>query len=116
MSERRRAPRRPALFVGPSFSAGIKVLAAATVLALLGNGALRTTTAAQAVGGVRRFEWPATGLVLERPSKSAAFLDVVGRRSAFFGYEHGGLEAWVAAGLPTESNESAEPAVGSAGR
>jgi glycogen debranching enzyme len=37
----------------------------------------------------------ATGLVLERPSRAGAFVDVVGRRAAFVGYEHRGLEAWV---------------------
>jgi glycogen debranching enzyme len=35
------------------------------------------------------------GLMLERPTRSGAFLDVVGRRAAFVGYEHRGLEAWV---------------------
>ena len=38
---------------------------------------------------------PSTGLVLERPSRAGAFLDIVGRRAAFVGYEHHGLEAWV---------------------
>jgi glycogen debranching enzyme len=55
----------------------------------------RNTAAAQAPTGIPRFAWPSTGLSLERPSRNGAFLDVVGRRSAFFGYEHRGLEAWV---------------------
>jgi glycogen debranching enzyme len=55
----------------------------------------RPTASAQAAIGIPRFQWPSTGLSLERPSRSGAFLDVVGRRSAFFGYEHRGLEAWV---------------------
>ena len=36
-----------------------------------------------------------SGLRLERPTRHGAFLDVVGRRSAFVGYEHRGLEAWI---------------------
>jgi hypothetical protein len=45
--------------------------------------------------GIARFELPSSGLTLRRASKAGAFLDVVGRRSAFLGYEHRGLEAWV---------------------
>ena len=45
--------------------------------------------------GIARFELPSSGLTLGRASKAGAFLDVVGRRSAFLGYEHRGLEAWV---------------------
>jgi glycogen debranching enzyme len=44
---------------------------------------------------VSRDGLPASGLSLERPTRAGAFLDVVGRRSAFVGYEHRGLEAWV---------------------
>jgi glycogen debranching enzyme len=35
-----------------------------------------------------------SGLVLRRPAQAGAFFDVVGRRSAAFGYEGRGLEAW----------------------
>ncbi len=45
--------------------------------------------------GIPRFELPASGLRLERPTRQGAFVDIVGRRSAFVGYEHRGLEAWV---------------------
>ena len=45
--------------------------------------------------GIARFELPSSGLTLGRVSKAGAFLDVVGRRSAFLGYEHRGFEAWV---------------------
>src|SRR5947209_2402456 len=42
-----------------------------------------------------RFPMPKSGLELERPVRPGAFFDVVGRRSALFGYETRGLEAWV---------------------
>jgi glycogen debranching enzyme len=42
-----------------------------------------------------RFERPSTGLEISRPTQPGAFISVAGRRSAFFGYEHQGLEAWV---------------------
>ncbi len=45
--------------------------------------------------GVPRFPLPSTGLVLERPARAGRFFDVVGRRSAAFGYENRPLEAWV---------------------
>src|SRR5262245_38635169 len=44
---------------------------------------------------VPRFERPGSGLELGRPTRPGAFFDVVGRRSAAFGYENHGLEAWV---------------------
>src|SRR6266849_6841698 len=44
---------------------------------------------------VPRFPMPKSGLELERPVRPGAFFDVVGRRSALFGYETRGLEAWV---------------------
>ena len=34
-------------------------------------------------------------LELTRPTHAGAFISVAGRQSAFFGYENGGLEAWV---------------------
>src|SRR5688500_4218716 len=37
---------------------------------------------------------PGSGLELRRPTRFGTFLDVVGRRSALFGYENRGLEAW----------------------
>ena len=36
-----------------------------------------------------------SGLELDRPTHSGAFFDVVGRRSAIFGYENRSFEAWV---------------------
>lgn len=38
---------------------------------------------------------PKSRLELGRRTQSGSFFDVVGRRSAIFGYEHRGLEAWV---------------------
>ena len=43
---------------------------------------------------VPRFPLPPSGLELERPARPGAFFDVVGRRSALFGYEDRGVEAW----------------------
>ncbi|HEV2860637.1 MAG TPA: GH116 family glycosyl hydrolase [Pyrinomonadaceae bacterium] len=42
-----------------------------------------------------KFTLKASGLQLERRSQAGSFFDVVGRRSAVFGYEHRGMEAWV---------------------
>src|SRR6188474_3862239 len=44
---------------------------------------------------VPRFPFAASGLELARPTRPGAFFDVVGRRSAVFGYENRALEAWV---------------------
>jgi glycogen debranching enzyme len=44
---------------------------------------------------VKRFTLGKSGLELVRPPQRGRFLDVVGRRSALFGYETGPLEAWV---------------------
>ena len=45
--------------------------------------------------GIPRFELPRSGLELTRPTRYGAFFDVVGRRSAVFGYENRPFEAWV---------------------
>ena len=47
-----------------------------------------------APGLVPKFPFPQSGLRLERRTRPGAFLDVLGRRSAVFGYEHRQLEAW----------------------
>jgi glycogen debranching enzyme len=39
-------------------------------------------------------ERDATGLVLDRPAQKGTFLNVVGRRSGFFGYENETFEVW----------------------
>src|SRR5258706_4833379 len=71
---------------------GIRVFRRAFVLLAL----LMAPPAAHGEGvGMSRFPLPATGLVLDRPIRSGPFFDVVGRRSAAFGYEGHGLEAWV---------------------
>jgi len=44
---------------------------------------------------VPRFDFPKSGLELTRHTESGKFFDVVGRRSAVFGYENRALEAWV---------------------
>lgn len=50
--------------------------------------------AASANGLMPKFELKTSGLRLERRTRPGAFLDVLGRRSAVFGYEHRQLEAW----------------------
>ena len=51
-------------------------------------------TQARADSLVPKFELKQSGLRLERRTRPGAFLDVLGRRSAVFGYEHRPLEAW----------------------
>ena len=70
---------------------GIRVLRRGFVLLAL----LLAPPAAHGEAGIARFPLPATGLALDRPIRSGRFFDVVGRRSAVFGYEGHGLEAWV---------------------
>src|SRR4051812_49229452 len=43
---------------------------------------------------VPKFPFPTSGLRLERRTRPGAFLDVLGRKSAVFGYEQRQLEAW----------------------
>ncbi|HEY8150230.1 MAG TPA: GH116 family glycosyl hydrolase [Vicinamibacteria bacterium] len=50
---------------------------------------------AAAANAVPRFDLPKSGLELARHTESGKFFDVVGRRSAVFGYENRPLEAWV---------------------
>ena len=52
----------------------------------------QTPTPADAL--VPKFELKGSGLRLERRTRPGAFLDVLGRKSAVFGYEHRQLEAW----------------------
>jgi glycogen debranching enzyme len=58
-------------------------------------GVTPAQTGAVALADIPRFDIPSSGLRLERPTRTGAFVDVVGRRAAFVGYEHRGLEAWV---------------------
>jgi glycogen debranching enzyme len=48
-----------------------------------------------ATTAVERFATRSGGLELHRPTRSGAFFDVAGRRSAIFGYENREWEAWV---------------------
>jgi glycogen debranching enzyme len=72
---------------------GVCLAAAAAVLpsAAPAYGA-EGPTAARAIP---RFELPQSGLVLSRHTEVGAFFDVIGRRSALFGYENRAFEAWV---------------------
>jgi glycogen debranching enzyme len=69
-----------------------------SAVVLLGAVLLATASMSQTPAlpaPVPRFPLAASGLELSRPTRAGAFFDVVGRRSALFGYEHRGLEAWV---------------------
>lgn len=55
---------------------------------------LGTAAHAQPADWVPRFERPASGLVLDRPTQAGAFVNVAGRRAAAFGYEHQTFEVW----------------------
>jgi glycogen debranching enzyme len=68
-------------------------LAAAIILTVAALAPVRTH-AQTSPPPVARFELAGSGLELQRPSRFGAFLDVVGRRAALFGYENRGLEAW----------------------
>ncbi len=63
----------------------------ASVLAAVAGAAAAEASPAD----VPRFPLGKSGLELVRPTQRSRFLDVVGRRSAFFGYEGRPLEAWV---------------------
>jgi glycogen debranching enzyme len=72
-------------------------LAAALCLLFLLTPTAAAHTRAQAsaaTGLVPKFPLKTSGLRLERRTRPGAFLDVLGRKSAAFGYEHGRLEAW----------------------
>ena len=69
----------------------VRTLALAALVAL-GPSSSR---AAAPPSSVPRFDFPKSGLELARHAESGKFFDVVGRRSAVFGYENRALEAWV---------------------
>ena len=71
---------------------GIVRTAALAALVALGPSSSR---AAAPPSSVPRFDLPKSGLELARHTESGTFFDVVGRRSAVFGYENRALEAWV---------------------
>lgn len=73
-------------FRGSPHSVAFVRAAALAALALGAGGA--------AADSIPAFPLPESGLVLRRPAHAGAFFDVVGRRSAAFGYEGRGLEAW----------------------
>ena len=77
------------------------LLTIALLLACLDTGEAQTGTAPT----IPRFDLPASGPVLERSTHAGSFFDVVGRRSAVFGYENRGFEAWV---YPLKVYEDAE--------
>src|SRR5262245_2747558 len=57
--------------------------------------ALMSVVRAASAGEVPRFTLPGSGLVLDSGARAGRFFAVTGRRSAAFGYENRGLEAWV---------------------
>ncbi len=67
------------------------------LLLLLLSSLVQTAAHAQQPAAARlvpKFPLPQSGLRLERRTRPGAFLDVLGRKSAVFGYEHRQLEAW----------------------
>ena len=59
-------------------------------------GSFASGAAAQtAPESIKKFTLKKSGLELERRTQLGSFFDVVGRRSAVFGYENRSLEAWV---------------------
>jgi glycogen debranching enzyme len=72
-----------------------RTLPKTAALVLLASVALTASArTADAPAGVPRFAFPASGLELHRHTRQGVFFDVVGRRSAVFGYEHRAFEAW----------------------
>src|SRR5882724_3179613 len=70
------------------------ILSSLSSLASLGS--LASGAAAQTAPElVKKFTLKKSGLELERRTQLGSFFDVVGRRSAVFGYENRSLEAWV---------------------
>src|SRR6266404_3074066 len=75
-------------------------LAIGTVCLMLAAGLLHARAqgrpaSSTAVAGIERFPLRSGGLQLDRPTHTGAFFDVIGRRSALFGYENRPFEAWV---------------------
>jgi glycogen debranching enzyme len=66
-------------------------LTSLTSLASLASGAWAQTAPEK----IKKFVLKKSGPELERRTQSGSFFDVVGRRSAVFGYENRSLEAWV---------------------
>ncbi|HEX8119448.1 MAG TPA: GH116 family glycosyl hydrolase, partial [Pyrinomonadaceae bacterium] len=72
-----------------------RLAAAALLVAACATAAARQTpTPSPAFALTPKFEFKSSGLRLERRTRPGAFLDVLGRKSAVFGYEHRQLEAW----------------------
>jgi glycogen debranching enzyme len=87
----RRTPSWRRWVFAPVIAFALTTAAPATEVAA-GRG---TPAQPHSAGGIPRFDIPSTGLKLERHTREGAFVDIVGHRSAFVGYEHRGLEAWV---------------------
>ena len=88
------------LFVFVSSEAQLKRLWSKLTVALfipllLASNAAAQTPQTGATQLVPKFHLQKSGLELERRTHPGAFLDVLGRKAAVFGYEHRPLEAWV---------------------
>jgi glycogen debranching enzyme len=70
------------------------ILAALTAAACVTTAAGQEQAPARADALTPKFELKSSGLRLERRTRPGAFLDVLGHKSAVFGYEHRQLEAW----------------------
>ncbi len=74
---------------------GWKRVACALVASVAAITVIAARGASSSSASVARFPLRSAGLHLERRAHAGAFFDVVGRRSALFGYENRELEAWV---------------------
>jgi glycogen debranching enzyme len=74
-----------------------RTLSVATTLCLLLFALASEASAGQAQASalVPKFKLEKSGLELERRVQAGAFMDVLGRKSALYGYERRSLEAWV---------------------
>ncbi len=87
MTPDRHGTYAPPVMAVPRLSSLLHLFIALAPVALLG--------AEGSPSEVKRFPLGRSGLELVRPAHRGRFMDVVGRRSALFGYETGALEAWI---------------------
>ena len=86
---------RRAAFAGPLERLRSVGLTVAIVAGLALPSATQPQVPRGGTSAVPGLALPASGLELTRPTHPGAFLSSTGRRAAWLGYEHRGLEAWV---------------------
>lgn len=75
--------------------AALVLAAFALFLMVSGDAAISAQTPAAAPRLIERFQMPASGPVLERPSRAGTFIASIGARAAALGAEHRPFELWV---------------------